>query len=385
MPLANKPLSTFKELSLEQTRTDLSLPISIIKNNNAKTALYNINRILNRTDVSKVDYTEGGTSGHALEPLNNLFSDNIVLYYYIPDKDVQESKVLTAFLNNTERWTAYEQEKARIEYAQKKSDSNFKEKLDAFIAYGTKGPHNTWKVRPQTQKQERLRAELQDIKQVKNEFKATKAERPIVQPIESLDKFKALAPFLAESTKTIKNLFNKYGLAVDKSHIKPTTPKVMHKRITQLVKVSLANCSYDTVIELLEFHSKDLEDAGFYVHDIDFTRDYKGVFNKEQLTQHLLANGFRFQEGDHAWDTCLSCEDANATILANNNKVSRNCLSFISDDRDGGSVRYKFYNKFVQFMESPSVRGKVGNHFADWCNNPDKKLREAIPKCLDSG
>jgi hypothetical protein len=36
-------------------------------------------------------------------------------------------------------------------------------------------------------------------------------------------------------------------------------------------------------------------------------------------------------------------------------------------------------------MESPSVRGKIGSHIADWCNNPEKELKEAIPKSLDTG
>jgi hypothetical protein len=36
-------------------------------------------------------------------------------------------------------------------------------------------------------------------------------------------------------------------------------------------------------------------------------------------------------------------------------------------------------------MESPSVRGSVGNHFADWCNNPEPELKEAIKKSLDTG
>jgi hypothetical protein len=36
-------------------------------------------------------------------------------------------------------------------------------------------------------------------------------------------------------------------------------------------------------------------------------------------------------------------------------------------------------------MESPSVRGKVGSHVADWVNNPEKELYYAIPKSLETG
>jgi hypothetical protein len=72
-------------------------------------------------------------------------------------------------------------------------------------------------------------------------------------------------------------------------------------------------------------------------------------------------------------------KEESITILDNNKLVGRNCLTFI--ETTNGSVRYKFYNKFVQSMESPGV----GNHFMDQCNNPEKELKEAIRKSLESG
>jgi hypothetical protein len=38
---------------------------------------------------------------------------------------------------------------------------------------------------------------------------------------------------------------------------------------------------------------KSLEAEGIYIHHTDFTRDYKGVFNKLDLITHLLFLGFR--------------------------------------------------------------------------------------------
>jgi hypothetical protein len=102
MSIVNNSLSTFKELPVDQTRTNLSLSISIIRKSNTNSAFYNINCVLNKTDLSKIDYTEGGTSGHPLEPLNNFYSDNIILYYDSPDKEIADSKALRAFLTNSE-------------------------------------------------------------------------------------------------------------------------------------------------------------------------------------------------------------------------------------------------------------------------------------------
>ena len=56
----------------------------------------------------------------------------------------------------------------------------------------------------------------------------------------------------------------------------------------------------------------------------------------------------------------------------------------VRTDTKHGTVRYKFYNKFIQSIESPSVRGKIGSHIADWLYNPDEQLRNSINDSLDT-
>jgi hypothetical protein len=84
-----------------------------------------------------------------------------------------------------------------------------------------------------------------------------------------------------------------------------------------------------------------------------------------------------------AKSTSVETTEGAAYIIDNNSLVFCNCLTFVRGT-DNGTVRYKFYNKFVQSMESPSVRGKVGYNVADWCNNPEKELYYAIPKSLET-
>ena len=71
-------------------------------------------------------------------------------------------------------------------------------------------------------------------------------------------------------------------------------------------------------------------------------------------------------------------------IMDNDKLVGKNCLTFIHNT-ENGVVRYKFYNKFIQSIESPSVRGKIGSHIADWLYNPDEQLRNNINNSLDTG
>ena len=79
-----------------------------------------------------------------------------------------------------------------------------------------------------------------------------------------------------------------------------------------------------------------------------------------------------------------SNNDGDYVIMDNDKLVGKNCLTFIHNT-EHGKVRYKFYNKFVQSIESPSVRGKIGSHIADWLYNPDEQLRNSINDSLDTG
>lgn len=43
-----------------------------------------------------------------------------------------------------------------------------------------------------------------------------------------------------------------------------------------------------------------------------------------------------------------------------------------------------FYNKSVQSIKSPSVRGKIGSHIADYLYNQDEQLRSSIYNSMNT-
>ncbi|KAK8875767.1 hypothetical protein M9Y10_005942 [Tritrichomonas musculus] len=87
-------------------------------------------------------------------------------------------------------------------------------------------------------------------------------------------------------------------------------------------------------------------------------------------------------QGDEIEETVFPQETC--TILSNDCFVRKNCLTFITKSTFG-TVRYKFYNKFVQSIEFPSFRGKVGNHYSNWIDNPEQILKQSISKCVETG
>ena len=322
MTTTHEQPKTLASIPLNKTREDITFPLSSITTANiklkdkvkiAKLEQYNLAKYLTISDISYIDYTLGGSNGHVLEPVNGLFSDNIIIYFYLPDRVYENPKV---------------------------------------------------------------------IKHLKKEHVEEEEDNKLCSIVKV---------YLPEHTAKIVEMFNTAGLPINKTNVKPTNVVPVKarenkgyngKEIQQRIKVDLANVSYASVINYVsnEANLERLNREGLYVGDIDFTQDFKGLFDKDRLIKYMLSIGYRLQGKKIKKDL----EEYKATILDNNQHVSRNCLTFITKT-DVGTTRYKIYNKFVQSMESPSVRGKIGHHIKDWVNNPETVLQEAISSCLDTG
>ena len=145
-----------------------------------------------------------------------------------------------------------------------------------------------------------------------------------------------------------------------------------------MLKVDLDQFESDKVIEILSIteNLKVLSINNIFINDIDFTQDYSGVIKKEEVITWLLNNrDFRMQQ---------SYDLATHTILDNDFKISKNCLTFIKHTNNG-DIRYKFYNKFVQSLESPPVRDLVGSQLGHHISNPNDELKKANLLAKDTG
>ncbi|KAK8888556.1 hypothetical protein M9Y10_033287 [Tritrichomonas musculus] len=228
----------FKEISLNKTRTDATFAIKAIGNGKIKheTLLYNLNRVINQSDISFIDYTKDGIqSNKHLEPLNELFSDNIVVYYPIDDTLVKN-----------------------IEKLNIKNNDNAKD------------------------------ADIEE------------------QTIDNSTLNKIAKDLLGSTTATIKRVLNQLDINIRKPDIKPIGIKSADgfaykpSSFVQLLKINLSNISIDSIFNLLEDSTKIefLHGNNVYIHDIDFTRDYKGVFNKRDVIKHLVNEHNFVKQGD---------------------------------------------------------------------------------------
>ena len=135
-----------------------------------------------------------------------------------------------------------------------------------------------------------------------------------------------------------------------------------------VVKVDVSNIP----IQELQKYIKELEQAlftiGYYIYCVDYTRDFSGTMDKEELIKYLIEEEDFKEEGD------ISDMDKNNIVLKDNGSVGRNVLTYLR--RDGGSMqRVKFYNKIVSNLEAGEVRNNFGGHIFDYVYSSNERLR----------
>ena len=158
---------------------------------------------------------------------------------------------------------------------------------------------------------------------------------------------------------------------IEKNH--PIRKKWEERTLNQpfavfVVKVDVSNIP----IQELQKYIKELEQAlftiGYYIYCVDYTRDFSGTMDKEELIKYLLEEGNFREEGD------TSNMDKTNVVLNNNSSVGRNVLTYIR--RDGESMlRTKVYNKIVSNLEAGEVRNIYGGHIYDYVYSSNERLR----------
>ena len=180
----NRPGETIRELDYSiSDKEGIKLPVSYFSAKNKtkpETLLYNITRLINTNDTSDIDFTFGGTNGKELVPFCSRFCDNIILYFVISEDIIKHNKTLANF-----------------------------------VKYNTTND-------PQ-----------QDTTTGEETAENTAADRQLNKVL------REISPFLANNTEHIRELFNKFGVPINKTHIKPTSFKADKGTIKQFVKVAL--------------------------------------------------------------------------------------------------------------------------------------------------
>ena len=70
------------EISLTMTNEDIKIPTNSIGNKNVKieTMLSTLNKHINKSDIAYLEYSVGGSENQSINPLNEIFCDNIIVF-----------------------------------------------------------------------------------------------------------------------------------------------------------------------------------------------------------------------------------------------------------------------------------------------------------------
>ena len=167
-----------------------------------------------------------------------------------------------------------------------------------------------------------------------------------------------------------KEIVNKESMVLGRNGLQKSYRNVVYK-------VGCADIPIAKIIKALE--KKDLRNSrGIYLEDVDFTIDYSGSFNKEEIIDHLLSIGYKLQ------NSVTTMEESIGTIMDNNYAVGKNCVSFLQSI-GGCTIRSKIYDKMVQMLESKGVQDFIGNHWKNWIIQKDTRLAKSRDKSVQRG
>ena len=135
-----------------------------------------------------------------------------------------------------------------------------------------------------------------------------------------------------------------------------------------VVKVDVSNIPIQELQKYINELERSLSTIGYYIYCVDYTRDFSGTMDKQDLIKYLLEDGDFREEGD------TSNMDKNNIILNNSSSVGCNVLTYMR--KDGDSMRrVKFYNKIVSNLEAGEVRNNFGGHIYDYVYSSNERLR----------
>ena len=187
-------------------------------------------------DTSNIDYNKYGKKGHTLKEISETYSDNIILAGIVPIQEITKQERD----NNNNRFIKY-----------------YRNVIYTFL----------------------LKNNIKDVKPKDIKLTGIRKADGDTGHIRSFGK------------EEIKIFYTKFSIDV---------PENEQEIKAQHFKIALTNISYDTT--LLLFNRKNILELNsnfVFVSDIDYTCDYAGSFNKQEIIDHLIENhNFRYQKNE---------------------------------------------------------------------------------------
>ena len=136
-----------------------------------------------------------------------------------------------------------------------------------------------------------------------------------------------------------------------------------------ILKLDVSNITFKSLQNNLKLFQNKLLLCGYSIFCVDYTKDFSGTLNKNELINYLKTYGnFRMEKSE---------EQGDYIILDNSKSAGNNTLTFIYDNYEKYKVTYrgKLYNKPVCNFEKSDVRSTIGGHISNYANSNSDRLK----------
>ena len=136
-----------------------------------------------------------------------------------------------------------------------------------------------------------------------------------------------------------------------------------------ILKIDVSNITFKSLQNNLKLFQNKLLLCSYSIFCVDYTKDFSGTLNKNELINYLLSYGnFRMEKSEDHGDY---------TILNNSKSAGNNTLTFIYDNYEKYKLTYrgKLYNKPACNFEKSDVRSVIGGHISNYANSNSDRLK----------
>ena len=140
-----------------------------------------------------------------------------------------------------------------------------------------------------------------------------------------------------------------------------------------VAKLDVSELDIDLLHSRIPILDSFLQSYGYGIYSIDYTRDFSGVLDREELVQYLCDTLYFRYQGKTTFGRFQTIDAP--TILENT--VGKHVCTWV-ERKDGYTTRTKLYNKVVSNFEAGEVRATMGAHLAEYVDCPNEHLRKTF-------
>ena len=138
-----------------------------------------------------------------------------------------------------------------------------------------------------------------------------------------------------------------------------------------VAKLDVSELPFEALQAGLPQLQRQLVANGMALYQVDYTQDFSGTLDREELVRHLEEEHHFCYQGEPAKENTQGC------ILDNTDSVGNHVCTFVWS-AGKRAISTKFYNKLISQIEAGDVRGQFGGYMSVIVASTNQHLRRTL-------